>query len=78
MTLNHSWVMSRVPGQRVTAFTEMRNVREEKVWRGKDMKSSLTMSMVSELCGAFPFLKYYIYFLKKINIFIVVCCCCCC
>ena len=61
MTLSHSWVMSGVPGQRVTAFTEMRNIKEEKVWRGKDMESSLTMSMVSELCGAFPFLKYYIY-----------------
>ena len=70
MTLSHSWVMSGVPGQRVTAFTEMRNIKEEKVWRGKDMESSLTMSMVSELCGAFPFLKYYIYIFFLINMFI--------
>lgn len=61
VTLSRSWVMSTVPGQRVTTFTEMRNRREEKVWRGKEMKSSLTMSMVSELCGTFPLKYIYIY-----------------
>ena len=62
MTLSHSWVTSRVPGQRVTTFTEMRNTREEEVWRGKEMKSSLTMAVNSELCGIFPLKKkIYIY-----------------